>query len=222
MKLYFAPLACSLATRIAFYEAGAEVSYVEVDLKTKRTEGGADYRAIHPLGFVPALEIEGGEILAENAAILQLVADRFPQAELAPRDPLGRARLQQWLGFIGSELHKAVYMPLLDKTASAEVKAHALAGAPRRLGWVADRLEGREFLLDRFSVADAYLFAVLNWSVVTPIDLKSWPALAAYHARLHGRPSVARAFAEEREGYFREQARHAKAAEAAFAPAPSI
>ncbi|WP_437585574.1 glutathione binding-like protein [Sorangium sp. So ce1000] len=222
MKLYFAPLACSLATRIAFYEAGAEASYVEVDLKAKRTEGGADYRAIHPLGFVPALELEGGEILTENAAILQLVADRFPNAELAPRDPLGRARLQQWLGFIGSELHKAVYMPLMDKTAAAEVKAYALAGAGARLGWVAARLEAREFLLDRFSVADAYLFAVLNWSVVTPIDLKSWPAIAAYHARLHERPSVARAFAEERERYSLEQARRAKAAGALEAPAPAV
>ncbi len=215
MKLYFSPLACSLATRIALYEAGAEASYVEVNLKTSRTEEGADFRAIHPLGLVPALEIEGGEILTENAAVLQLVAERFPEAELAPRDPLGRARLQQWLCFIGTELHKAIYLPLLDEAAPAEVKAYALARADARLGWVARRLEGREFLLDRFSVADAYLFTVLNWSQVTPVDLKTWPALAAYHARLLARPSVARAVAEERARYVRELARHAKGAPAA-------
>ncbi|WP_437806497.1 glutathione binding-like protein [Sorangium sp. So ce1078] len=214
MKLYFSPLACSLATRIALYEAGAEASYVEVDPKTKRTEEGADFRAIHPLGLVPALEIEGGELLTENAAVLQLVADRFPEAELAPRDPLGRARLQQWLCFIGTELHKAVYVPLLDKAAPDEVKAYALARADARLGWVARRLEGREFLLDRFSVADAYLFTVLNWSQVTPVDLKIWPALHAYQARLRARPSVARAFAEEWARYVREVERHAKGASA--------
>ncbi|WP_437683548.1 glutathione binding-like protein [Sorangium sp. So ce131] len=208
MKLYFSPLACSLATRIALYEAGAEASYVEVDPKTKRTEDGADFRAVHPLGLVPVLDLEGGEVLTENAAILQLVADRFPAAELAPRDAHGRSRLQQWLSFVGTELHKALYVPLLDKAAPAEVKAYALAKAPSRLGWLAERLEGREFLLDRFSVADAYLFTVLNWSSVTPVDLKSWPALPAYQARLQQRPSVARALAEERERYLRTLERH--------------
>ncbi|WP_438022169.1 glutathione S-transferase N-terminal domain-containing protein [Sorangium sp. So ce233] len=219
MKLYFSPLACSLSARIALYEAGAEISYVEVDPRTKRTEEGADFRAIHPLGLVPALEIEGGELVTENAAILQLIADRYPEAELAPRDPLGRARLQQWLSFIGTELHKALYVPLLDKAAPAEAKAYALAKAESRLGWVAGRLAGREFLLDRFSVADAYLFTVLNWSSVTPVDLKTWPALAAYHARLQQRPAVARAFAEERARYVREIERHAKAAPARAEPA---
>lgn len=219
MKLYFSPLACSLSSRIALYEAGAEASYVEVDPNTKRTEDGVDYRAIHPLGLVPALEIEGGELVTENAAILQLIAARYPEAELAPRDPLGRARLQQWLSFIGTELHKMVYMPLFEKAAPAEVKAHALSMADARLGWVAARLAGRDFLLDRFSVADAYLFTVLNWSQVTPIDLKAWPALPEYHARLLQRPSVARAFAEERARYAREIERHAKAAPARAEPA---
>ena len=221
MKLYFSPLACSLSARIALYEAGADASFIEVDAKTKRTEAGADYRAIHPLGLVPALEIEGGEVVTENAAILQLIADRFPQAELAPRDPLGRARLQQWLSFIGTELHKALYVPLLDKAAPAEVKAYALVKADTRLGWVAERLAEREFLLDRFSVADAYLFTILNWSSVTPVDLKKWPALPAYHARLQERPAVARAFAEERERYLRELGRHAKAAPTSAGPAPA-
>ncbi|KYF73202.1 glutathione S-transferase N-terminal domain-containing protein [Sorangium cellulosum] len=219
MKLYFSPLACSLSARIALYEAGAEISYVEVDPRTKRTEESADYRAIHPLGLVPALEIEGGELVTENAAILQLIADMYPDAALAPRDPLGRARLQQWLSFIGTELHKALYVPLLDRAAPAEARAYALAKAESRLGWVAGRLAGREFLLDRFSVADAYLFTILNWSSVTPVDLKTWPALPAYHARLQQRPAVARAFAEERARYAREIERHAKAAPARAEPA---
>jgi glutathione S-transferase len=203
MKLYFSPLACSLATRIALYEAGADATFVEVDSKTKMTEEGIDFHTIHPLGLVPALEIEPGEILMENAAILQFVAERFPQARLAPEDARGRAHLQQWLSFIGTELHKAIYLPLLDKTASAEVKAYALAKAESRLGWLAQKLEGREFLLDHFTVADAYLFAVLNWSAVTPVDLKLWPAIRAYHTGLQNRASVTRAFAEERERYMR-------------------
>jgi glutathione S-transferase len=206
VKLYFSPLACSLATRIALYEAGAQAEFVEVD-KTKTTEDGVDYRTIHSLGLVPALEVEPGEVFTENAAILQLVADKFPAAELAPRDPRGRTRLHQWLCFIGTELHKALYVPLLDETAPPEVKAYALDKAESRLSWVAERIEGRKYVLDRFSVADAYLFAVLNWSEVTPIALDRWPAIRAYQAGLRERPSVASAFAEERELYKRELAR---------------
>src|SRR5262249_30087315 len=106
MKLYFSPLACSLATRVALYEAGADAQYVEVDPKTKTTEDGRDYRAVHALGLVPALDLGDGEVLTENAAVLQYVAERFPDAGLAPRDARGRARLQQLLCFIGTELHK--------------------------------------------------------------------------------------------------------------------
>jgi glutathione S-transferase len=211
MKLYFSPLACSLATRIALYEAGAEATYVEVDPKTKQAEGGLDFRTIYPLGLVPALEVEGGELLTENAAILQYVAARFSGARLAPDDPAGRTRLQQWLCYVGTELHKGLYVPLLDRAAPAEVKAYALEKAPSRLGWVADRLAGREFLLDHFTVADAYLFTVLTWSAVTPIDLSRWPALAAYRDGLQRRPSVARAFAEELDLFRRELARHGEA-----------
>jgi glutathione S-transferase len=123
MKLYFSPLACSLATRIALYEAGAEAHYVQVDRRTRST---ASYRRVHPLGLVPALELEGGEILTENAAILQFVAGRYPAARLAPEDPWERARLQQWLSFIGTELHKVVYLPLLDRTRPAEARTQGL------------------------------------------------------------------------------------------------
>lgn len=207
MKLYFSPLACSLATRIALYEAGAEATYIEVDSKTKRTADGQDFRAVHALGLVPALAIddgERGEVLTENAAILQYLAERFPAASLAPRDPAGRARLQQWLCFTGTELHKALYVPLLDPAAPEGAKAYALSKAESRLSWLAGQLEGREHLLDRFSVADAYLFTVLNWSMATPVDLSPWPAITSYQARLRERPSVARAFAEERQLYMHE------------------
>lgn len=206
MKLYFSPLACSLATRIALYEAGAEATFVEVHSKTKKTSTGIDFETVHPLGLVPALAIEGGVVLTESAAILQYVADRFPEAGLAPEDALGRAQLRQWLSFVGTELHKSVFVPLLDETAPKDAKAYAAAKADRRLRFVADRLAGREHLVDRFSVADAYLFAVLNWTVVTPIDLAAYPAIRGYHARLRERPSVARAFDEERILYAREAA----------------
>jgi glutathione S-transferase len=208
MKLYFSPLACSLATRIALYEAGADATFVEIDPKTMTTLDGVDYRTVHPLGLVPALEIEPGDVLSENAAILQFVAERFPDARLAPAEPRERARLRQWLSFIGTELHKAVYLPLLDKKAPADAKAYALAKAESRLSLVARWLEDREFLLDQFSVADGYLFAVLNWSQVVPVDLETWPALVRYQKRLGARPSIARAFAEELEKYKAELARH--------------
>lgn len=201
MKLYFSPLACSMATRIALYEAGAHATFVEVDGKTKRTHDGIDFRAIYPLGIVPALEMDNGELLTENAAILQHVADRSPEAQLAPRDPIGRSRLHQWLCFIGTELHKALYIPLLDRNAPEPVKTYALAKAPPRLDWVANHLDRREFLLDRFGVADAYLVTVLNWSTVTPVDLTRWPSIGAYLERCHARPAVARAFAEEKKLY---------------------
>jgi len=213
MKLYFSPLACSLAARIAIYEAGATASFVEVDGKTKALPDGSDFRSVHALGLVPALDTEapGGELLTENVAVLKYLADRFPEARLAPADAPARVRLDQWLGFITTELHKAVYVPLLDDKAPEGARAYALSKADVRLAWAERHLQGREFLLDAFSVADALLFAVLSWSVVTPIQLSTYPALAAYHARLLARPSIARAFAEERELYARELARHAAA-----------
>lgn len=210
MKLYFSPLSCSLATRIALYEAGADVSFEEVDGRTKLTASGRDFRTIHPLGLVPALELPNGELLSENAAVLQYVARAFPHANLAPTDALGTARLQQWLCFIGTELHKGTFMPLLSQQAGPDAKDFALDRAKPRLSWVAEALRDREFLLDRFTVADAYLFTILNWTMATPVDLKPWPDLVEYQARLHGRPSVERAFQEELALYRREQARREK------------
>jgi glutathione S-transferase len=206
MKLFFSPLACSLATRIALYEAGADAEFVQVDSKTKLTEHGEPFLAINRLGLVPTLETAPGEQLTENAAVLQFIAREFPAANLAPTDPAGITRLQQWLCFIGTELHKAVYAPLLDSSAHAEVKAYALRHVDSRFGWLAEQLEGRTWLLDRFSVADAYLYAVLNWSAAVPVDLRRWPSVIEYQRRQRERPSVARAFAEELELYRREVA----------------
>jgi glutathione S-transferase len=208
MELYFTPMACSLATRIAFYEAGATATYTEVDSKTKRTGSGDDYREINPLGLVPALRTDDGEVLTENAAILQYVAARFPEARLAPADGMQRTRLQQWLCFIGTELHKGIFGALLDKKAPEEVKRYALDKGVSRLHYLEAHLKDREYLLDRFSVADAYLAVVLGWTVVTPIMLGDWPALSAYLTRVRARPAVAKALDEEFKLYQAELARH--------------
>jgi glutathione S-transferase len=200
MKLYFNPLACSLASRIAVYEAGLPIDLVEVDTLTKRMSDGADYREIHSLGLVPALRLDDGSLLSENAAVLQYVADRVPERHLAPRDGLARSYLHQWLCFIGTELHKG-FAPLLHKTAPPEVKAYALGKLLPKLAYVEQHLANRATLLDEYSVADGYLFAVLNWTTVTSIKLADYPALAAFHARMLGRPAVKRAFEEERQLY---------------------
>ena len=213
MDLYFSPLACSLATRIALYEAGADAGFIEVDPKTKRIVGdGSDYLTVYPLGMVPAIRMDDGALLTENAAILQYVADRFPAANLAPKGGLERARLQQWLCFIGTELHKGLFIPLFDKKAPEGTAANTLAKGHSRLAYLNDYLAGREFLLAQFSVADAYLYTVLNWSMATPVKFDRFPAIQAYYTRLQKRPSIAKAFAEELALYKAELARHKAAA----------
>lgn len=208
MDLYFSPLACSMASRISLYEAGAPARFVEIDPKTKRTLEGEDFLAINPLGLVPVIRIDEGELLTENAAILQHIADRFPEAGLAPQGGMARSRLQQWLSFTGTELHKALFVPLFDAKMPEEAKARILEKGDARLAHLDRYLAGREFLLDRFTVADAYLFTVLNWNIATPVDLKRWPAVHAYYTRLKTRPSIARALAEEFKLYAAEQERH--------------
>ncbi|MDB5455613.1 MAG: Glutathione S-transferase domain [Caulobacter sp.] len=199
MQLYFSPLACSLATRIALYEAGADAAFHRVDLKAhpKRVADGTDFLGLNPKGQVPVLRLDDGELLTENPVILQYVADRFPEAGLAPAEAPERRRLQSWLSFIGSELHVGAFTTLLSKASPEAAKAFALATAAERLAYLDAHLKDREFLQDRFSVADAYLVAVLNWTRAIRLDLSAWPAVAAYHARLLQRPSVARAVGEE-------------------------
>src|SRR5215475_9822970 len=214
MDLYFSPLACSMATRIALYEAGADATYLEVDPKTKVVQNdGSDFRKVNPLGLVPTLRTDDGMVLTENAAILQYVADRFPKADLASEPGLDRSRLHQWLCFIGTELHKGLFVTLLDKKASSEVKDYVLGKGLSRLDYLENHLKNREFLLDHFSVADAYLVTVINWTMATPpIELAKWPAVKAYYERLRTRPSIAKAIAEEFELYKAELARQKAAA----------
>ncbi|MGC1359304.1 MAG: glutathione binding-like protein [Xanthobacteraceae bacterium] len=211
MDLYFSPMACSLASRIALYEAAAgDVRFIEVDPKTKRTLDGTntDYRKIYPLGLVPLLRLDDNGLLSENAAILQYIASRYPAAKLAPTDDSGRARLQQWLCFIGTELHKALFVPLFDQKVPEGTRAYTLQKQNSRLQYLNDYLKGREYLLDRFSVADAYLYTILNWTVPTRVDLTNWPAIKRYHESLQTRPSIAKAFLEEMGLYKSELARH--------------
>ena len=210
MNVYFAPLACSLATRIALYEAGADADYTYVDMKTKRLSDGANYFEINPMGQVLALRTDDGVLLTENAAVLQYVADRFPKAQLAPPLGLERSQLQQWLAFIATELQKTIFVPLLDPKAPEGAKAYAREKIGLRMSVLERHLSSHEFLLDRFSVADAYLTTILNWAPSSGIVLTQWPAVADYHQRMLKRPSVAKAFGEEWAMYKEEQARQAR------------
>ncbi len=213
MELYFSPLACSMATRIAFYEADGPATYLEVDPKTKTVlKDGSDFRNVNPLGLVPTLRTDDGVVLTENAAILQYVADRFPKAGIGATSAAERSRLHQWLCFIGTELHKGLFVPLLDKKAAPEVKSYVLKNLSR-LDYLENYLKGREYLLDHFSVADAYLVTVINWTMATPpVELAKWPVVKAYFERLRARPSIAKAIAEEFELYKAELARQKAAA----------
>jgi glutathione S-transferase len=209
MELYFAPLACSLATRIALYEAEAPARYTQADTRSKKLLDGGDFFAINPMGQVPALRLDDGTILTENTAILQYVADQFPQARLAPASGRERSRLQQWLGFIGTELHKAIFIPLLDQKASEEVKAYARDKIGLRMGILQTHLRDREYVLDSFSIADAYLTTILNWATASKVDLQQWPEVHAYYQRMLKRPSIARAAGEEFALYKEEQKKKA-------------
>ncbi len=208
MDLYFSPLACSMATRIALYEIGAPARFIMVDTKAKRVEDGSDFLAVNGMGQVPVLRTDDGELLTENPVVLQYVADRYPASGLAPAaGSFARYRMQQWLNFTTSELHKAVFTTLLDPKSPEDAKAYARGKAALRLGHLAKHLEGREVLLDRFTIADAYLTTVLNWGRFSGVDLAQWPAVHAYYHRMLERPSIAKALAEEIALYKAEQAR---------------
>lgn len=207
MELFFAPFACSMASRIALYQAGAEARFIEVDTTLKKTMDGADYRAIHALGVVPALRRNDGEILTENAAILQYLVDLYPAAELGPREGLPRLRLQQWLSFIGTELHKGIFMPLLDRTLPEDFRSIILSKGRSRMVYLDRYLADRAHVLDRFSVADAYLVTVLNWRDAARVDLAPWPAVQRYYERTKQHPSVARAMADEMALYVAREKR---------------
>jgi len=213
MDLYFAPLACSMATRIAIYEADAAANFIYVDIHTnpqaRLLSDGGDYYAVNPMGQVPAIRTDDGELIAENPVVLQYVADRHPQSQLAPRNGLERYRLLQWLNFISTELHKATYIPLLQR--SSNDGAFAREKLPLRMRHLDRQLRGRSFLLQNFTVADAYLVTVLNWSPYAGIELSEWPEVNAWFRRLVQRHSVARALAEETRLFAEEQKRRASA-----------
>jgi len=200
MKLYFKPGACSMSSRIVLNELGLAFDAERVDTEAGLTEAGADYRSINPKGYVPALELDGGVVLTENPAILQFLADTRPAAGLAPAPgTVDRARLQEWLNFTSSELHKAFSPYFRGRPPEAAEKEEVEARLARRVEDVERGLaDGRQFILgDRFTVADAYLFVVLNWSRFIGLDLARWPHVAVYVARLAERPSVHRAMREE-------------------------
>jgi glutathione S-transferase len=151
-------------------------------------------------------------VLLENTAILQALADLHPQAAIAPRPGFARSVLQQWLSFIGTELHKALFIPLFDKTQPEASRDKTLQAGARRLDYLQAHLAQREFLLDAWSVADAYLTTVLNWHAATSVDLARWPVIRAYFQRMCARPATARAMAEEAALYAEEMRRHRAAA----------
>jgi len=191
MKLYFSPGACSLAPHITLCESGLPFTVDKVDMRSRKTSDGQDFRTINPLGYVPALMLDNGELLNECPAILQYLADQKPDAGLAPPPgTMPRYRLIEWLSFISSELHKG-FAPLLRPGAAEDAKAAARDRLDLRLAYVANHMASRQYLVgEHFTVADAYLYTVLTWTRLTGIDLGAWPVLAAYRDRIQQRPAV--------------------------------
>jgi len=198
MKLFYAPGACSLSPHIALLEAGLEATLVKVDTKAHKTEGGDDYYAVNPKGYVPLLELDDGDRLTEGPAIVQYIADRNPKSKLAPAaGTMARYHLQEWLNFITAELHKQ-FSWLFLPTTPAEFKETIKEKIGKRFDWVAEQLKGKDYLMgDTFTVADAYLFTMLTWTKHVGIDLARWPLLTAYKARVAARPKVREAMIAE-------------------------
>jgi glutathione S-transferase len=191
MKLYFAPGACSLADHIALHEAGLAFEYEKVDLKTKRTESGADYSAINPKGYVPALVLDTGEVLTENIAILDWIAHQG--GALAPAGSMGHTHLLEALAFISTEIHKS-FKPFFSGAGEDE-KAKAGEAIAKRMGYLADRLEADYLFGETISVADFYLFVMLLWADRNGIGVP--PRLTAFRERISQRPSAQKAMRHE-------------------------
>jgi glutathione S-transferase len=205
MELFFQPMACSLATRIALYEAGIPATFVRVNLKEKTTADGRDFLAINGRGQVPALKVDDGEVLTENMAVLEYVADIKPEAGLAPQGR-ERVRLRKWLGLINSELHTAALEPVLSTTnpAPTEAKAYLLDRARSALRHIDAALDGRDWLTDGYSIADMYLAVVVGWlqspkmkQASKPILLADFPNIQAHNKRVFSRPAASKALGEE-------------------------
>ena len=198
MKLYFTPGACSLSPHITLCEAGLSFDLVKVDLKTHQLDDGRDFYAINPKGYVPLLELDNGERLSEGPAIVQYVADQVPDARLAP--PAGsfeRYRLQEWLNFITTELHKN-FGPLFNPATPEEYKATVKKKLGDRFGYVEGRLAGRDYLMgDHYTVPDGYLYVMTRWAGFMGIDLAPHANLTAFAKRMAERPAVQAALAAE-------------------------
>jgi glutathione S-transferase len=199
VKLYFAPGACSLSPHIVLREAGIPFELEKVSLSKKQTAAGADYLAVNAKGYVPALELDDGQILTEGPAIVQYLADQKPEAGLAPANgTMERYRLQEWLNYIATELHKPLGS-LFNAKAPEETKAATRENLAKRIGFVAESLAGKPYLMgERFTVADAYLFAILSWGRLTRFDLGPWPAIVEYMERVGARPAVQAAIEADR------------------------
>ncbi|HEY4998451.1 MAG TPA: glutathione transferase GstA [Usitatibacter sp.] len=198
MKLYYSPGACSLSPHIVASELGLDVQLEKVDLQAKKTAGGADYLAINPKGYVPALQMDSGEVLTEGPAIVQYLADQKPQSGLAPAaGTLERYRVQEMLGYINSEIHKA-YSPLFNDKTTPEARQERMEYLAKRYALIEKQLAGRDYLFgSRFTVADAYLFTVTTWAHFVKLDLSAFPNLLAFQKRVAARPAVQAAMRDE-------------------------
>ena len=197
MKLYYAPGACSLAPHIALCEIGLPHTLERVDLATHKLSDGTDYRTVNPKGSVPTLELDDGARLTENAVVLQYIADRKP-GSLAPAfGSLERYRLMEWLNFIATELHKG-FGPLWKPNTPAEYKTIVVDALGKRFDFIAPVLAAQPYLTgERFTIADAYLFTILNWAKILKVDLARWPSLGQYLDRVAARPRVQQALRDE-------------------------
>ncbi|KRB30486.1 MULTISPECIES: glutathione transferase GstA [unclassified Acidovorax] len=198
MKLYYSPGACSLSPHIALHEAGLAHTPVLASTKSHKLQDGTDYYGINPLGYVPLLELDNGERLREGPAIVQYIADQVPDKQLAPANgTLARYRLQEWLTFIGTELHKG-FSPLFNPATPEDYKPMVRERLLQRLQWVDSQLAGKQYLMgDQFTVADGYLFTVTNWTQPTKLDISGLANLAAYRERVGARPAVQAAMKAE-------------------------
>jgi len=198
MKLYYSPGACSLSPHIALHEAGLAFEAIAAPTKTHKLADGTDYYSINPLGYVPLLVLDDGRQLREGPAIVQYIADQAPEKQLAPvAGSFERYKLQEWLTFIGTELHKG-FSPLFTPGMPEEVKTAALARLGARLQWVEGELAERPYLMgQQFSVADAYLFTVVGWSRLVRLDISALPRLGEFMARMRARPAVQAALRAE-------------------------
>jgi glutathione S-transferase len=198
MKLYYSPGACSLSPHIALLEAGLPYDLVKVDLRAKKLENGDDYLKVNPKGQVPALSMDNGELLTEGPVIVQMIADKAAGKNLAPsRDSTERYKLQEWLNFITTELHKN-FGPMFSPVLADEAKAFFKDRVMGKFKYLEGALAGRDYLMGKqFTVADGYLFTMLSWADRMKFDLSALPNLLAYKARVAARPKVQEALTKE-------------------------